>query len=54
VGELESGIASSFGGLQFAAWTGGLAVLLAIAVTARAYPELNRYEPRPASDERQP
>jgi predicted MFS family arabinose efflux permease len=54
VGELESGIASSLGGLQFAAWTGGLAVLLAIAVTAKAYPELNRYEPRLASDEQQP
>ena len=45
VGELESGIAASLGGLQFAAWTGGLAVLLAIAVTAKVYPELNHYEP---------
>jgi MFS family permease len=51
VGELESGIASSFGGLQFAAWSGGLAVLLAIAVTAKAYPELNRYEPARPADE---
>ena len=54
MGELESGIASSLGGLQFAAWSGGLAVLLAIAVTAKAYPELNRYEPRLASDEQRP
>ena len=54
VGELESGVASSLGGLQVAAWSGGLAVLLAIAVTAKAYPELNRYEPRLAPDAQRP
>lgn len=45
VGEFESGIAASLGGLQFAAWTGGLAVLGCIAFTARRYPELNAYAP---------
>jgi MFS family permease len=47
VGEFESGIATSIGGLQFAAWTGGLACLAWIALTAKLYPELAAYEPTP-------
>ena len=43
VGEMESGIAASVIGLQAAAWTGGLACLVWIAVTAWRYPELARY-----------
>ncbi len=43
VGEFESGFAASFGGLQFAAWTGGLACIAWIAVTAQMYPELRAY-----------
>ncbi len=50
VGELESGLVSSFGGLQFAAWTGGLACLAWIAVTAKAFPELSAYVPPSADD----
>jgi MFS family permease len=47
VGEFESGIATSLGGLQFAAWTGGLACLAWIALTAKLYPELAAYEHQP-------
>ena len=49
VGEFESGIVSSLGGLQLAAWTGGLACIAWILVTARLYPELARYEDGPGS-----
>jgi predicted MFS family arabinose efflux permease len=44
VGEMESGVAASVIGLQAAAWTGGLACLVWIAVTAWRYPELARYD----------
>jgi MFS family permease len=44
VGEFESGVVSSVGGLQFAAWTGGLACIGWIAVTAKLYPELMAYD----------
>ena len=43
VGEFESGIAASLGGLQFAAWTGGLACIAWIVMTAKLYPELAEY-----------
>jgi MFS family permease len=49
VGEFESGVVSSLGGLQFAAWTGGLACLAWILVTARLYPELDAYAPGTAA-----
>jgi MFS family permease len=46
LGEAESGIAASFGGLQFAAVSGGLLCLVWIAVVATVYPELRRWESR--------
>ena len=45
LGEFESGLAASIGGLQFAAVSGGLMCLLWIAGVARLYPELRAYEP---------
>lgn len=50
VGEFESGMVASVGGLQFAAWTGGLAVLAWILVTAKVYPELHAYVPDSVAD----
>jgi hypothetical protein len=47
LGEAESGIAASFGGLQFAAVSGGLLCLIWIAVVATAYPELRNWESKP-------
>jgi hypothetical protein len=47
LGETESGIAASFGGLQFAAVSGGLLCLIWIAVVAAAYPELRSWESKP-------
>jgi hypothetical protein len=47
LGETESGIAASFGGLQFAAVSGGLLCLVWIAAVAAAYPELRSWESKP-------
>jgi MFS family permease len=44
LGETESGIAASFGGLQFAAVSGGLLCLVWIAAVAVFYPELRHWE----------
>lgn len=44
LGETESGVAARFGGLQFAAVSGGLACIVWIAVVAMLYPELRRWE----------
>ncbi len=43
LGELESGMAARFGGLQFAAVSGGLACIVWIAGVAIAFPELRAY-----------
>lgn len=45
LGEFESGLAASLGGLQFAAVSGGLACIVWIAVVAKRYPELGSYVP---------
>ena len=50
VGEFESGIAASLGGLQFAAWTGGLACIAWIVMTAKLYPELAAYTDESGDD----
>ena len=47
LGEAESGVAAGFGGLQFAAVSGGLACLVWIGVVALVYPELRRWESKP-------
>lgn len=44
LGEFESGVAARVGGLQFAAFSGGLACIVWIAVVAWRYPELRAYE----------
>jgi MFS family permease len=44
LGELESGVLASVAGLQVAAWTGGLACIAWIALTAWRYPELDAYQ----------
>ena len=49
LGELESGVLASVAGLQVAAWTGGLACIAWIAVTAWRYPELDAYQVETAS-----
>ncbi len=43
LGEFESGVAASIGGLQFAAVSGGLACVAWIAMVAKLYPELRNY-----------
>jgi MFS family permease len=48
LGEAESGVAASLGGLQFAAVSGGLLCLVWIGVVAAIYPELRRWESKPA------
>jgi MFS family permease len=48
LGEFESGMATSIGGLRFAAVSGGLACLGWIALVAAAYPELRTYVAPPA------
>lgn len=44
LGEAESGLAAGFGGLQFAAVSGGLLCLVWIGLVAAIYPELRRWE----------
>ncbi len=48
LGEFESGVAARFAGLQFAAFSGGLACIAWIAIVAWRYPELRAYS-RPNS-----
>lgn len=43
LGEFESGLAASVGGLHFAAVSGGLACIAWIAAVVRRYPELSAY-----------
>ena len=51
LGEFESGVAARLGGLQFAAFSGGLACIAWIAVVAWRYPELRAYQRRLVGDE---